>query len=156
LEDRIDLTAPPPSFAIVDRGFRHYLSVSYWSILLWVGPDGTPAYAFDYQPLNLPPGMTITAGGLLEFLPTADQSGESYTVDVRVTVSDGGDELFTDVVSFTTRVIPDVPQLTVYTVAGASFGTFGNARTKYAYGLNISMEDAEAMFIRLRVKQDVD
>ena len=140
-EDQIDIMVPPPSFAIVDHGFQHQLEVSYRSILSWVGPDGPPAYEYAYESLTPLTGMTVGSSGMIEFLPTSDQSGESYTVDVRITVSDGENELFTDVVGFTTRVIPEAPRLTVSTLSGQPFGAFGNARTKYTYGLDINMED---------------
>ncbi|MFO8026450.1 MAG: hypothetical protein R6U56_02160, partial [Opitutales bacterium] len=138
----------PPSFAIVDHGFRHDLNASYYSMLDVIGPE--PAdYDYHYSALPEVSGMTIGENGILEFLPALSQSGDNYSVDVEVSAIREGEVVFRDKLSFQTRVVPAPPQLIVSGLSGQAFGTFGNARTKYGFSLDIPLADGEWEFFRL-------
>lgn len=144
--DSVNITAPP-SFAIASYGYRHDLDASFDLFLNVVGPDGPLVYDYQYHytALDNVEGMTVSEDGIVEFLPTTSQIGESYSVNVEITVSSEGSEVFTDTLSFTTRVIPEVPQ---FKLSPYPSTLYGDPRPKYLFGMNIELTDEDWDFFR--------
>jgi hypothetical protein len=136
----------PPSFAIADYGYEHDLNAEYVD---FYSGDPQSGYSYHYEALSEIPGMEITDNGIVEFLPSADQVGESYTAEVQVTLYDGGSNLLQETCSFTNTVIAENPQFVLSEVPGQPFGAFGLARTKYSFDLNVNPNDNDWRFFRL-------
>jgi len=141
-KDSITITVPP-SFAVAHYGFRHHLNAIY-------SPRFGPSSPDDcvYESGAEVPGMTIGNDGIVEFLPQLWQTDSSYTVSVVVTARRNGSDLYSETFSFTTRVIPAVPKLVVSEANAGGFGFFGGARTRFTYGLDISLNTSDKRFVR--------
>lgn len=125
----------PPIFVIADYGFRHDLRATYRSIYIPVGEEYE--YQYQYTPLTEVPGMVIGGDGVVQFLPSPAQTGITYTMNVEISASRDGSEIFSDTLSFMTMVIAEPPEFALWD----SFRNYVNARIRYGFNLDFGFPE---------------
>ncbi len=102
--------AEVPSFVIADKGVRHQLKPFY--------TVGIPGFPIDPTVricrctlVSGPAGTSVSEDGLVEWIPANAEIGNTANLIVNVSVTEGGQEIFTVTKTFSTTVLPEIPQL---------------------------------------------
>jgi len=105
--------AAPPSFVIAGMGIRHNLDPVYTTgFAVLPGGEPTPVRTFQCTLESGPAGMTVTEGGLMEWIPGTEETvGTAAVFSVRVGVIEAGVEILTGVGTFSLTVLATVPKL---------------------------------------------
>jgi hypothetical protein len=102
----------PPSFVIAEKGVRHAFAPLYYPGLIFIVRDVAPAsYTYRAELESGPQGMALTPDGVMHWVPSLSEIGTSPSFTIRFAVYENQREIFTELKTFSTTVLPTIPQL---------------------------------------------
>lgn len=101
----------PPGFVIAEQGFRHSLAPVYSTISDWIDPSSALGRTYQCVLQSGPQGMTLTAGGVMEWIPGMASVGNTAVVAVTLRVMKNGALIRESSKSYHIAVLAGLPEL---------------------------------------------